>query len=522
MADYSQYSDEELMNLAGQESSQYPLSKYSDEELRRIALQGKQSPQQESPMPQWMMDNPKLAGLYGAAKAIATPVLEAGGLVGGALLGSVAGSPGLGTVAGAGLGYAGAKELVKGMETLVGERQPQAVTQGLTEAGQNTLSGAEMEMGGQIAGKVLPLIGKVIKRGYTELAGLTTTQGAKPYIDGLKGSPAYRDAMRGNEDQMAILQKAKDAFEQVKVDRRVAYQNDLDTIMNQEGTQIEKQPLLDKINGIVKDFGITKNDKGRYVFTKDSNVDFQARSPIRRLLQQIDEFGGANSQLPPELQALKGTASLKRNPELSGLVDAETANNALTPKQADNLKQLIDDFYSPNKNSRVITTRLRGAVKDAIVEKVPQYEDMMKGYKEASQAISEIDQALSLGKGKNIDTALRKMQTMTRPINDYRMSQAERLGNLTDTNLSDSLSGLAVNPVMPRGFFGRAMAGSPFALSFIAHNPAGLAATPLFSPRVMGELSYLLGNVGRGMGKSGLTPEILSKILMLRNQLGQQ
>jgi len=103
---------------------------------------------------------------------------------------------------------------------------------------------------------------------------------------------------------------------------------------------------------------------------------------------------------------------------------------------------------------------------------------------------------------------------MTRPINDYRMSQAERLGNLTNTNLADQLAGLALKPTMPRGWFSRVLAGSPFALSFMAHNPAIAGATPLFSPRIMGELSYLLGNVGR-TGSQYIDPATLTKMLML-------
>lgn len=463
-------------------------------------------------VPDWMAEHPNLAGLYGAVKAVAQPVLEAGGLIGGGLLGAPAGP--LGTVAGAGLGYAGAKEAIKGIETLAGERQPQTIPQGLQEAGEEALTGAKYEMGGQIAGKILPVIGKGLKKAYTEVAGLTTTQGSKAFEDALSGSPAFKEAMRGKEDQLSILQKAKDAFQQLKVNRRLEYQKNLDDIMNQTGVQIEKQPLLDKINNIVDKFGITKNAKGKYVFTKDSNIDFQSRSALQKLLKQIDEFGGTS--LPPELQALKNSPALKLNPELQNMINSSAADT-LTPKQADNLKQLIDDFYSKSSNAQALTNSLRDVVKKSIVEKVPQYETMMKNYQEASNAITEIDKALTLGKGKNIDTALRKMQTMTRPINDYRLSQAERLS----PELSQLISGLAVNPVMPRGFFSRVFAGSPFAMGYLLHNPALYAASPMFSPRAMGELSYLLGNVGKTAGKY-IDPAMAAKILMLMNQSGRQ
>lgn len=494
----------------------------TEQELIDMFASQKQVPQtispqsnqlQEKQLPDWMLNNPKLAGLYRAGRTVLDPVLEAGGLIGGGIIGSGV-TPIAGTVAGAGLGYAGAKGLESIISEIAGEKEPPTtLPQGLIEAGKNVLQGAEMEMGGQIGGKVLPIIGKGIKKVYTGVTGLTSMQSNKAVEKALAGSPAFKEAMRTG-DQEAVLQDMKKGFQDLAIQRKTVYQNDLDALTQQTGIQIDKKSLMDDIHKIIEKFGIIQNNRGQYVFTKDSNIDYQTRNPIKKLLKLINEFGG-ETQIPPELQALKGTSALKLNPELEKLVNI--TSDTLTPKQADNLKQLIDDFYTPSKNARALTTQIRGIVKDKIVQKVPEYETMMKSYQDASEALTEIDKALTLGKNKNIDTALRKARTIYTPINDYRLSQVERLDKLTNNNLADKLAGLSFNPAMPRGFFGRVLAGSPFALGYMAHNPATMAAAPAFSPRVVGELSYLLGKVGR-TGSKYIDPEMLTKILMLYKQ----
>jgi len=85
--------------------------------------------------------------------ALIAPTVEALGSVGGAALGS-SGGP-LGTVAGAGVGYAGAKEL---MRYVGGTATPETLPQAATRQAQTALEGATMETFGR--GVVSPLITK--------------------------------------------------------------------------------------------------------------------------------------------------------------------------------------------------------------------------------------------------------------------------------------------------------------------------------------------------------------------------
>jgi len=95
---------------------------------------------------------------YSKVREFVTPTVEALGAVGGGALGSMAGPAG--TVAGAGLGYAGAKELLKLADTVAGEGGPkESMAQAGLRQAKTALEGATMEAGGQAVGKALGYVG---------------------------------------------------------------------------------------------------------------------------------------------------------------------------------------------------------------------------------------------------------------------------------------------------------------------------------------------------------------------------
>jgi hypothetical protein len=99
---------------------------------------------------------PAEPSFYQRAREMVTPTVEALGAVGGGALGSMGGP--LGTVAGAGLGYAGAKELLKFADTVAGQGGPkETMGQAAIRQAQTALEGATMETGGRV---IAPLIGK--------------------------------------------------------------------------------------------------------------------------------------------------------------------------------------------------------------------------------------------------------------------------------------------------------------------------------------------------------------------------
>jgi hypothetical protein len=89
------------------------------------------------------------------------PTVEALGGVGGGLVGTAV-NPGLGTVAGAGLGYGLAKGGLDTLETALGYRQgPQSASQAVVGGAQDVLTGATFEAGGRALGPVIAKVADV-------------------------------------------------------------------------------------------------------------------------------------------------------------------------------------------------------------------------------------------------------------------------------------------------------------------------------------------------------------------------
>lgn len=98
------------------------------------------------------------------------PVLEAGGLLGGGLVGAGAGagaaSP-VTAVAGAGLGYAGGKGIADKLDEALGIRKPLPLADEFLKTGQDVVEGAAMEATGPIVGKTVSAIGSLPKKAAT-------------------------------------------------------------------------------------------------------------------------------------------------------------------------------------------------------------------------------------------------------------------------------------------------------------------------------------------------------------------
>lgn len=104
---------------------------------------------------------PQEPSTYSKVREFVTPTVEALGAIGGGAAGALGGP--LGAVAGAGLGYAGAKELLKLADTVAGEGGPkESMAQAGVRQVKNALEGATMETGGRILGQGIGYVGSKI------------------------------------------------------------------------------------------------------------------------------------------------------------------------------------------------------------------------------------------------------------------------------------------------------------------------------------------------------------------------
>ena len=99
--------------------------------------------------------------VYQAARPFVAPLLEAGGAIGGGLLGTPMGPAGI--VGGAGLGYGIAKEGLELADVAMGMKAPRQGVAQVAEPVRNVLEGATFEAGGRVAGPLIAQgIGKLV------------------------------------------------------------------------------------------------------------------------------------------------------------------------------------------------------------------------------------------------------------------------------------------------------------------------------------------------------------------------
>jgi hypothetical protein len=214
-----------------------------------------------------------------------------------------------------------------------------------------------------------------------------------------------------------------------------------------------------------------------------------------------------------KVKRFKGQELAESTSEVRGKINSELANwksldpaEYHTPAGMDALKQKIGDIRDSlpyNTPQRVVAEQAYNSIRETIVKQAPDYAKTMKGYEAASKQIDEIQKTLSLNPKASVDTALRKLQSVTRNnVNtNYgkRADLAETLSQNGAPELMEKLSGQAMNAWTPRGLgklAGTVVAGSSW------FNPMAAATLPFMSPRLMGEAAHGAGRVAGVVPKS--------------------
>ena len=178
-----------------------------------------------------------------------------------------------------------------------------------------------------------------------------------------------------------------------------------------------------------------------------------------------------------------------------------------TPEAMDALKQTLWQYFGKlgkeEKTAYAAGKQVYDSVKSEIGKQAPTYAQVMKGYSESSDLINEIERTLSLGDKASADTAMRKLQSLTRNnVNTnygQRVSLAQELSKAGGIDLMPALAGQAMNSLTPRGL--QSVSNVPTAyLAYGAGGPALAAADVLSSsPRVVGETAYKYGQLANAL-----------------------
>ncbi len=335
------------------------------------------------------------------------------------------------------------------------------------DAGTGALVGGALPGVVKVAGEAGKMVGRAASGLAKNTLGMTTGAGAETfgtaYRAGKEGGTTFLDNMRGNVPMTDVLDSAKDALSKMRVERGNQYRSGMVDIAKDKSV-IDFAPIDNAVNslktmGSFKGQVINKNAAG--------TVD-----EITGLVSQWKSLNPAEYHTPEGLDALK-----------KAIGDVRDATQFGTPG-----RKAADTAYN--------------AVKAQIDLQAPTYAKVMKDYSQASDALTEIEKSLSLGNKAAADTSMRKLQSLMR--NNVNTNYGNRLGlakTLEDqgAEILPAVAGQAASSFTPRGLQGLAASGAGLA-SFA--NPATLAALPFTSPRLMGELSYGLGAMNRGIGNA--------------------
>ena len=178
-----------------------------------------------------------------------------------------------------------------------------------------------------------------------------------------------------------------------------------------------------------------------------------------------------------------------------------------TPEGLDALKQnvgaILESIPFEQRQARTAVGGVYDAIKSEIKTQAPTYEKVMGNYSDASNQIKEIEKALSLNDRASADTAMRKLQSLTRNnvSTNYgnRIDLAKQLEQQGGNAIMPQLAGQALNDWTPRGVQ-RGVAGVGGVFMAGAGNIPGAALTAAASsPRLAGELSYGAGALARAL-----------------------
>ena len=326
--------------------------------------------------------------------------------------------------------------------------------------------------------------------------GLSTGAGADAVGEAFKAgttrNPQFIQNLRGQVPAKDVIEMAQGGLQALKSQRRQAYEQGIQST-NKNQVFLDFKPIEQTFNDTIQ--GLT-----------------------------IKGVGGDSASMVGE-KTLKDVAQIK------AVVDEWKSKPTLhTAQGLDALKRRIDDLYdnSMSDEAKSILTQTRGQVKQTIVKQDPNYAKTMRDYEESLGIERELEQALGLGNRKSIDSAIRRLQSLTRnnanTSYEYRKQLADILKN-QGADLMPALSGQALNSYVPRGLqklIPSFTAGSGFTgfLTAGVEGLAPLATLPLQSPRLVGEGAYLAGKASKpvlDLANSG-TPEQrrLAKLLIMK------
>ena len=345
----------------------------------------------------------------------------------------------------------------------------------------------------------------------TPSLGLSTGAGAEAIREAAKAgmaggtkADAFLEQMRGNAPIENVVSTARDAVAELYKNRSDAYTSGMTGATGSKSI-LDFAPI---------DAAVSKAEKiGTF---NGIEIRGNAASTLREIADKIQEFKVGD---PAIFRTVEGF---------------------------DKLKQAISDIQQSQpygSPARKVADELYNAVKNEIVKQAPEYAKVMGDYENATALLKDIQGTLSLNKNANVDTSVRKLQSILRNNANTNYGrrvdlarELEATGVPGADTLFPQLAGQMLSSKTPRGIQGGILPASAGGAALMTGmtNPATLGAIGLgalaSSPRLIGEAAYYGGKAAgttkmlsdalkNYTGKVPLDPYTLR---MLATKLGQQ
>lgn len=326
---------------------------------------------------------------------------------------------------------------------------------------------------GRGAAKAGELGGKVLANALgvtTGTSGAAVGEAARAGLAGGERGEKFLEQMRRNAPVADIIETAQRGVEGLRAERQAAYKKGM--------AGVSADPTI-------LDF---------------TNID----SAISNALNKVQFKGLTVNQ----------TGFDKLNEMASAIAEWKMQNPAdfHTPIGMDALKQrlgaIAETIPYTERRAVAVGSEIYNAVKAEIAKQAPGYAKTMKDYEQASELLREIERTLSLNPQAQIDTSIRKLQSVLRNNVQSAYGQREMLARALEKggakNLFPQMAGQMMSAIPPRELYAKTLLTALLGGGALA--PKLLAGIPLTSPRLVGEAAYGAGAGARYAQALGRLP----------------
>jgi hypothetical protein len=163
----------------------------------------------------------------------------------------------------------------------------------------------------------------------------------------------------------------------------------------------------------------------------------------------------------------------------------------------DKLKRALGNllkFSQPEASGFV--ANLKGNIRDLLLNKVPEYGNLVKPYEESTQLINEIRKDFSIGTRQSQELGLRKLIRGMREDNQLREDLLSVISTNANKPLEPMLAGMLAQSWIPTSLAGRMGGMYEIIRGTAAFDPHMAIALASSSPRISAEFLHVLGKIG--------------------------